>query len=139
MKKKKENGNVIDMVATMLTFLFLITLLLVFIGASKSVQQRILFDTIAKKYLSQMESAGYLSDTMIDAMIQEYEEISATVEINQETTRKQVAYGGVVRLDIQLSFRNPVWQLINKDNGLFFYQEEEMLQYHIELESTAKW
>lgn len=135
---KKEKGTAADMLAAGLVILIVVFVLLFFMGFSKSIQLRLSYDNIAKKYLYRMESTGYLSAADIAALNSDIKNTGGRV-ISNESTFSRVRYGGTVTLDICIEFPNPVLEFLNKDNYFVNLLVEDVQTYHIRWEATAKW
>lgn len=136
---KKESGDMADVFAAGLVIIAATFLVLVFIGFSKSVQMRMHLDNVAKKYLYQMESIGYMTAENESNMIEDFKDYGATVQINDATTMQRVKYGDTVTLDIIVMFEHPIYQAINKDNPILRKYIKPAVMYHILLEATSKW
>lgn len=137
MTDKKESG-IVNMLVSCLTIFVTLILLLCCIGFSHTVQLKLQMDTLAKKYLYQMEARGYMSPDDYSLMEQEFESLGVAIT-DVGTTKLQVPYGGKVTLAVACKFDNPMLQYFNQDAafGLSIFEEEQ--NYTITMEATAKW
>lgn len=140
MFKKKESG--LTSMLTVLPVLFaVLALLLALLGFSEMVQLKLQADTIAKKYLYQIESYGYLSEANYEKMEEEYANMGVTI-LDTGTTlgeSNRVPYGSVAILSIQLTFTNPLGKYFSQSNALADITVENTQTYNIYMEATAKW
>jgi len=141
--KKKESGSMlIDEIGSLLVLVFMIAMILAYAGYSKSVQTRLSIDSIAKKYLYQMEAQGYLSTNMQADMTNDMAGIGVTIENFSGTshTAVQAGYGDKITLGCTLSFDNPLYSFFTVEKGgLFSAIIEDTIEYSINMSSTAKW
>lgn len=147
--KKKENGDVIDMVSFYLVLLFTIALLFLFTCFAKEIQMRMMCDTLAKRYLYRMETAGCMTEEIkadiINDFCNEFDISAADISLKNSTTVR-VPYGETILLCIDVTlpsplattFQSPFGDFLLKDNqsNTDLYQK---LQYKKVWEGTAKW
>ena len=136
--KEKEHGTAVDVLAAGLVIVAATFILLLYFGFSKSVQLRIDLDTIAKKYLYQMEGTGYLTPENQTKLARDMENVGARI-IEDRSTITRVKYGGVVALDITVVFDNPVTQMVNVNLPILSGLIDDVVQYRIIMEATSKW
>jgi len=136
--KEKEYGTAVDVLAAGLVIVAATFMILLYFGFSKSAQLRLDLDTVAKKYLYQMESTGYLTPENRTKLASDVEKLGARV-IENHSTITRVKYGGIVALDITVAFDNPVTQMVNTNLPIFNGLIDDVIQYRIFLEATSKW
>lgn len=149
--KRKENGNAIDLIASVFVVAFIFALILSYACYGKTVQERLAIDNIAKKYLYRMEENGYMLPAEKDMMVADLGRIGATVEENgwtvttssgtYVTDESQVTYGDTVTLACKVKFPNPFYQTFGTAGAFFRMNRytEEYVSYEIVMSSTSKW
>lgn len=136
--KKKEHGNVIDLMACGWVLIFILLILVFYIGYSKAAQIRIQCDTIAKQYLYIMEANGYLKSDAYENMERAFEQSDIRI-VQNNCTMAQVAYGSIVKVDLIVEFDNPIASMISEENGFVDFMIVDKFTYRIYMEATAKW
>jgi len=148
--KKREDANVIDMMASCLVFVMVFAMILVMMAYTALAQKRLQIDNVVRNYLYITEQDGYLSG---DASGGNYKSLEdnlkavgcTTVNIESDTTRVQVSYGQPVKVHVSVAFQNPIFRVIGSNGsrrGLFLLPSSVIpttINYDICYESTSRW
>ena len=144
--RKKEYGTIIDELSSLLVMLFMTVLILVYAAYGKTVQSKLSIDNVAKSYLNKMEQDGYLSNTDMRLLEEDMEEVGAKVVEGTwgDTTSTQVKYGDIVTITGDVTFPNPIYEIMTNTDGspkriLFFINVPPTIKYHIKMSATAKY
>lgn len=115
--KKKSKGVLDDFLPTLIFLALMAILLFLFIGYNKAINQKTTLNNIARKYLLEMETTGYMTTEMQNSL---KEELSAAgfagnesgAEISRNnfygTTFTDVGYGNEMIINIQAYTKNMV-------------------------------
>lgn len=141
--RSKEYGTIVDELSCLLIMLFMTMLILVYAAYGKTVQYRLNIDNIAKSHLNQMEQNGYLD---MNSLRSDMAKIGVTLVEGtwSNSTTSQVKYGDVVTITGDVSFANPLYDIMNKKDGkpkdiMFFVKVPSTISYHVKMSATAKY
>lgn len=139
--KRKEEGNFIDQMGSIIVLAFVFVMILAFAAYGRLTEARLEFNNVAKTYLYRMEEYGYLRDEDRAQMVGDFEAAGAyEVAVNAGTTSVQQAYGDKVALDVTVEFQNPLYTVFSTEGAMFkIFGFSTGISYNIKRESTAKW
>ena len=148
-KVKMESGaSVADYVGTIFVMAFLFAMLFSWISYAKLVNIKLECDNVAKKYIYRMEQYGYMLPEDRANMISDLNAIGVNVTATgyTGTTLSQVKYGDKVHLQCEVSFPNPVYELLGPKGGrnsanTWFIRDnlQPTIIYTIKRTSTSRW
>lgn len=103
MKKeiKKDSGSFLNFVPILITLVVMSAMLIVYSSWVKNLEGKSQVDIIARNYLLQMETEGYLTQSARDNLLADLEEIGMINISLTGTTLTEVGYGNQIHLKIQ--------------------------------------
>lgn len=136
MLKKRKGSSVIDFIPILMA-LFVVTIMVVILTSwVVNIENKNRVDLIARKYLLQMETEGYLTEGGKQGLLKELRENKMTNISLIGTSTSQVGYGNSIELHIRgsLEIHNLKWV------DLFsIYKESASIEVNKYLTSTAKY
>lgn len=134
--KKRRGGNVIDFIPILMT-LFVVTIMIVILTSwVVNIENKNNIDLIARKYLLQMETEGYLTEEGKQSMLNELVENKMTNISLFGTSMSQVGYGNTIELHLKGSLEIYNFRWVD----LFsVYKDSGNIEINKYLTSTAKY
>lgn len=144
--KKKEDGDMIDMMGSVLVLIFVFGMVLAYFSYSKMIQMKMSIDNIAKEYLYQMEESGQFTTAMQNSMKAELQALGCTVNNftgTSPTGSTQAGYGSVITLKCSVTFPNPLYTNLGtaSHTGTFDFvtiATNAKITYTVERKSVAR-
>lgn len=134
---KKQKGSLIDFLPTMIVVLAVIIIIFVSMDFVKLLNYRLDVKAVARGYILDMETAGYLSSGDATLFKQELSNMGAKNIDLSGTTMSMVGYGNAIYLKFICEV--PIEDLnMSSENLLQFFFEEISFPISVELKSTAK-
>lgn len=145
--KKKEDGDMVDMMGSVLVLIFVFGMVLAYFSYSKMIQMKMSIDNIAKEYLYQMEESGQFTTAMQNSMKAELQALGCTVNNftgTSPTGATQAGYGSVITLKCSVTFPNPLYTNLGtaSHTGTFDFvtiATNANITYTIERKSVARY
>ena len=154
--QKREEGNVVDLMAGILVMILLFAMILAMIIYGSLVEKRLAIDNTVKEYLYIAEQYGHLCngvDGFKSSVCRDYcSELEQTLinthgcteaKVEPDTTVKQVAYGNQVRVHVTVKFPNPLYEQFSqeeKGDGMFtLLGIQPVLEYSVSYDATSRW
>lgn len=156
LKKKREKGNAIDLMAGVFVMIMLFAMILGMIAHGSLVGKRLKIDNVVKEYLYIAEQYGHLcngSDGYKSSSCQNYcaqleqllkdEYDCITAKVNPITTTSQVSYGNQVIVDVTVEFYNPLYEKLSAeehgDSWFTIAGFDKIIEYTISYKATSRW
>lgn len=99
--KKKQSGNIGDLLGTGLCMLAMLTLMMSCFAHMAILQKKVSMGQIARKYMLRMETVGYLEGQKETELRKELADLGITELSLEGTTTEPVSYGEVITLSIK--------------------------------------
>lgn len=137
-KKKHKGSSTLNMIASILVILTVTIIMLAFLYTCQVVSYKENIKQIARGYLLEMETIGYLTPESRTALLQELIDNDLTNIDLSGTTMTAVGYGNDIVLSVQGAL--PV-KTLNTSSGdmLSFFFADSAWDISIYLQSTAKY
>lgn len=134
---KKREGNIIDILSSLFLLITSFIIVTAYLTCIQMITIKADADQIARRYILDMETTGYMSVSSRTQLLQELEEISATDIDLSGTTFANVGYGNPVYLSIKCNIQG---ENLNTTSGnmLSFFFEDAKIPVEIYKMSTAK-
>lgn len=134
---KKEKGNVVDVLPSLLVIIAVMILIMAYINLLPLIQVKAEVRQLAREYLLEMESVGYLTSAGRTSLQQKLTDLSVEDIDLEGTTFSPAGYGNAIYLYVRCSI--PTGRL-NAESGdmLSFLFEKTEIPIAVQLMSTAK-
>lgn len=99
--RKKERGNIGEMLSAMVCILAMLSILMCFFGSMEILQTKARVSQLARQYALRMECSGYLEKEREEALKRELEELGVSEISLDGTTLSPVGYGERITLNIK--------------------------------------
>lgn len=152
---KKEEGNVIDWLASVLVMIMMFAMIMTMATFARSVDIRLHVNNVMKKYLYTMEENGFLqtedktnleAELESDPYIEKAQVISDGSDGTNVGKNNQVAYGDKVYLKVKVIIKNPVYEYMHTSSrgGAIWFNTsdgsmEEKMERTFVISGTSKW
>lgn len=134
---KKRKGSLVDVLSSLIVILCLTIIMLAYLYTIQAADMKLQIDQLARKYILEMETTGYLSEAEETRLKQELTQLQVEEIDLTGTTFSQAGYGNPVYLQIQCSI--PSQSIHTEGGNLFtFFTEEKSFQVKVIKMSTAK-
>lgn len=134
---RKRKGNIVDILSSLLLLITSFIIVMAYLTCIQMITIKADADQIARRYILDMETTGYLSDASRTQMIQELEELSAADIDLSGTTFADAGYGNPVYLSIKCHIQGKNLDMAS-GNMLSFFFEDADFPVEIYKMSTAK-
>lgn len=116
--KKKKRGILDDFLPTLIFLMLMAIMIFLFIGYNKAINQKTTLNSIARQYLLEMETSGYMTSEMKTNLVRDLNNAGfsasdgsnltvETVDMNG-TTFRDVGYGNRIQITINVYTKNMV-------------------------------
>lgn len=115
---KKKRGVLDDFLPTLIFLMLMAIMIFLFIGYNKAINQKTTLNSIARQYLLEMETSGYMTSAMKTNLVKDLNEAGFTTSdgsslttnnINMNgTTFSDVGYGNRIQITINVYTKNMV-------------------------------
>ena len=134
---KKRKGTVADVLMSLVVVFALIFLMLAYLNLTAAINRKEDIDQLARRYILEMETIGYLSGSSQTQFVQQLHELGIENVDLSGTTVSQAGYGNPIYLYVQGSI--PLRTLDNSSGNLFtFFLKDTTFPVEIRKMSTAK-
>lgn len=116
--KKKKRGILDDFLPTLIFLMLMAIMIFLFIGYNKAINQKTMLNSIARQYLLEMETSGYMTSEMKTNLVRDLNNAGfsasdgsdltvGTVDMSG-TTFRDVGYGNRIQITINVYTKNMV-------------------------------
>lgn len=116
--KKKKRGTLDDFLPTLIFLLLMAIMLFLFVGYNKAINQKTTLNSIARQYLLEMETTGYMTSAMKTNLVKDLKDAGFTAKDGADlttanigmtgTTFSDVGYGNRIQITISVYTKNMV-------------------------------
>lgn len=134
---KKKKGTVVDIVSVLIAVISIFIVMLLFIYIIQVVDVKKNADQLARKYILEMETIGYLPSSSYIQLLQELDALGITDVDLTGTSFSQAGYGNPIYLSIKGNIKT---KGLNTSGGdvFAFYFADVVFSFSINKMSTAK-
>uniref|UniRef100_UPI0040578C96 hypothetical protein n=1 Tax=Acetatifactor sp. TaxID=1872090 RepID=UPI0040578C96 len=134
---KKRKGSLIDFLPSVLVILCASILMFAFFTVVNIANYKENVKALARAYLLEMETVGYLPAASVTAFTQELTDMGVVSIDLSNTTLSPVGYGQPIYLELRCNIPAETLNTSAGDMMMYFF-EDVSLPYSVTLKSTAK-
>ena len=145
--KQEESGNMIDLTACLLVFVFTFAMILLYMAYTKSAQMKMTVDNVAKEYIYRLEETGIIDDTMKANLEKSLKAVGCTNVTFPDgwsnAYKRQVPYGDELYFRVEMDLPNPLYEMLGAESGketiVTFSFIPKTIHYTLERRSVSRW